>query len=149
MSNFEVIGIGLKNSDTRFKPQPKISTTTAELAGQTNGKLFVAIKDTYSNLPNALALIVDGKQYDIRDNEQWMQTNTAQPSESGDTVLAFDFPMRLVDGVKKPKTYKIQFIKGVIRGEKFIESGTSDEYALTITGDELPTPKYDQAVDGD
>lgn len=149
MSNFEVIGIGLKNSDTRFKPQPKISTTTAELAGQTNGKLFVAIKDTDSNLPNALALIVDGEQYDIRENEQWMQTNTAQPSESGDTVLAFDFPMRLVDGVKKPKMYKVQFIKGVIRGEKFIESGKSDEYTLTITGDELPTPKYDQVVDGD
>ena len=149
MSNFDVLGIGLKNSDTRFKPQTKISTTAAELAGQTNGKLFVAIKDQDSNLPNALALIVDGERYPIRQNEQWMQTNTAQPSESGDTVLAFDFPMRLVDGVKKPNTYKIQFIKGVIRGQTFLESGKSAEYTLTITGDDLPEPKYDQAVDGD
>lgn len=149
MSNFDVLGIGNKNSDTRFKPQPKISITTAELAGQTAGKLFVAIRDTDSNLPNALKLTVNGNPYPVRQNEQWMQTNTAQPTESGDTVLAFDFPMRLVDGVKKPATYKIQFIKGVIRGQTFLEAGKSAEYTLTITGDELPEPKYNQAVDGD
>jgi hypothetical protein len=149
MSNFEVLGIGLKNSDTRFKPQKSIKTTTAELAGQTNGKLFVAIRDTDSNLPNALQLIVNGYPVEIRQNERWMQTNSEQPIESGETVLAFDFPMRLVDGVKKPATYAIQFIKGVIRGQTFIESGESAEYTLVITGDELPEPKYDQAVDGD
>ena len=149
MSNFSVLGIGLKNSDTRFKPQQAIETTTAELAGQTNGKLFVAIKDTDSNLPNALALIVDGNPENIRQNKAWMQTNSEQPSESGDTVLAFDFPMRLVDGVAKPKTYEIGFITGTIRDERFIESGRSDPFKLTITSDELPAPKYSQTVDGD
>ncbi|MDD2753948.1 MAG: hypothetical protein PHS80_00335 [Methanothrix sp.] len=150
MKNFEVLGIALKNRDIVEKgPKPKLETTTAELAGQTNGKLFVAIKDNNPNIPNALALKVNGFGFAIRENESWMQTNTAQPDKKGVSTLAFDFPMRLVDGVKKPATYKIQFIKGYIENEQFVEDGTFNEYTLTITQDELPTPVYDPITDRD
>jgi hypothetical protein len=147
--NFEILGIGLNTEQARYKPKPKLETTTAELTGQTNGKLFVAIKDNNPDIPNALALKVNGFGFAIRENQSWMQTNSEQKPDSGNTTLAFDFPMRLVDGVKKPATYKIQFIKGYIENEQFIEDGTFNEYTLTITQDELPTPVYDQKTDGD
>jgi len=149
MSNFEVLGIGLKNRDiVEIGPKPELETTTAELSGQTNGKLFVAIKDSNPTIPNALKLLVNGMEVAIRENEKWMQTNTEQPTD-GVTSLAFDFPMRFIDGVQKPSTYSIIFVKGVIENELFLEDDESDEYYLTITSDELPEPKYDQAVDGD
>jgi hypothetical protein len=150
MSNFEVLGIALKNRDVVEKgPKPELTTTTAELAGQTNGKLFVAIKDNDPKIPNALKLIVDDKEVAVRKNEKWMQTNSEQPNESGIISLAFDFPMRFIDGVVKPARYSIIFVKGTISGEKFLEDGESDEYFLNITQDELPTPVYNQAVDGE
>ncbi|MDD2280255.1 MAG: hypothetical protein PHT23_01300 [Bacteroidales bacterium] len=150
MNNFEILGIALKNRDIVEKgPKSKLETTAAELAGQTNGKLFVAIKDNNPDIPNALALKVNGFGFAIRQNESWMQTNTAQPDKKGVSTLAFDFPMRLVDGVKKPATYKIQFIKGYIENEQFVEDGTFNEYTLIITQDELPTPVYDQKIDGE
>lgn len=150
MSNFDVLGIALKNRDIVEKgPKGELTTTTVELAGNTNGKLFVAIKDNDPAIPNALKLIVDDKEVAIRNNEMWMQTNTEQPDENGVSTLAFDFPMRFIDGVVKPARYSIIFVKGVIEGEKFLEDGESDEYFLNITQDELPEAKYDQKTDGD
>ena len=149
MKNFEILGIGINTEQARFKPKPKLETTTVELAGHSNGKLFVAIKDNNPDVPNALALKVNGFGFAIRENQSWMQTNSEQKPDSGNTTLAFDFPMRLVDGVKKPATYKIQFIKGYIENEQFVEDGTFNEYTLIITQDELPTPVYDQKIDGD
>jgi len=143
MSNFEVMGIGLNTSQARFDPKSELETTAPELAGNTNGKIFVAIKDNNPTIPNALKLLVNGMEVAIKDNEKWIQMNTVQPPESGYSVLPIDFPMRFIDGVAKPLTYSIIFVMGVIENERFLEDDESDEYYLTITSDELPVRTTD------
>jgi len=143
MSNFEVMGIGLNTSQARYDPKPELETTAPELAGQSTGQIFVAIKDNNPTIPNALKMLVNGMEVCIKDNQKWIQTNTAQPPESGHSVLPIDFPMRFIDGVAKPSTYSIIFVMGVIENEKFLEDDESDEYYLTITSDELPVGTTD------
>ncbi|MCK9592335.1 MAG: hypothetical protein M0Q91_10055 [Methanoregula sp.] len=149
MANFRVVGIGKTTQEARLNPAESISITTAELAGQSTGQLFVAIEDNDSTIPNGMGLRVNEKTVCIKDNERWIQTNTVQPPKTGYPVLPFDFPMRLLTGVEKPVTFTLVFDAGVIENEQFLKYGESKEFYLTVTGDELETPVYNQEKDGD
>ena len=143
MVNFTIQGIGLSTEEARLKPKTALSTTAPELAGKTAGKIFVAIKDFDPNTPNAFSMIFNGKQTKIKDNETFIQTNTATQPATGFKTYAVDIPMRFIDNAKKPITFTIQFELGHIADKKFIPEATSATYTLTITGDDLPTFKPD------
>jgi hypothetical protein len=137
MTNFKVIGIGVNTESTRFDPKGVISTTTAELAGQTAGKLFVAITDDDPNKPNAFGLIFDGQQVEVMQNEKYMQTNTVSKPKKGYKTYAFEVPMRVISAAQKPSAHSIQFMLGTMVEEKFIPDGESAIFKLVVTSDDI------------
>ena len=145
MTNFTVMGIASTVQNARLNPKGTVSITAPELAGQSNGRLFVAIKDLDPTVPNALSLLFNDKPVCIKSNETYIQTNTEDQPLTGFKVYPFDIPMRFIENQPRPTTYSIQFILGSITNETFTETGRSDIYTLTITSDELP--KFDPTTD--
>jgi len=138
MVNMIVRGIGLSQQEAQLRPLPEVETTTMELVGTTNGKLFVKIDDVDPNEPNAIGLIFNGEQVDIRENETYMGTDTTD----GSGAYAFDVPMRFVEGAPKPVKFTMAFILGTIEDEEMIIDEITEDYILTITQDEAKPGTY-------
>ena len=137
--NFKFAGISTTDVDA---PVEKITTTTTELVGNSNGKLFVAITDLDPNVPNVIGLIFNGDIVKVRKNETYMGTDTADVGTKGYKLYAFDVPMRYIHEVPKPATYTIQFVGGVMTNERFTEEIKSPVYILEVISDEPRVGDY-------
>lgn len=137
-NNFKILGIGLTEQEAQLRPEKELETTTMELVGLTNGKLFLKIEDLNPNIPNAIGLIFNGVQVDIRENETYMGTDTAD----GTGTYPFDVPMRFVEGAPKPAKFTIEFLTGTMENEEFVIDEVVGPFFLTITQDDAKPGTY-------